>query len=200
MSRVPTGFPKDFLWGGAVAANQLEGAYDIDGKGMCVADINEFRDDVDITKKYNEELDTKFVVEAMNAGHGDGRAGAALLPDGGAACGRHLYFVQPEVRRKRRRARPGQSTVSQGFCHRPVPGGLRWVLRPGHRYVPHHLVLPGAAAAADHLVGQCQSDQPGLQHRVGRGLCAGGQSAVLAGHPRRLLHHCRQLFGGPPGH
>ena len=73
MSRVPTGFPKDFLWGGAVAANQLEGAYDIDGKGMCVADINEFRDDVDITKKYNEELDTKFVVEAMNAGHGDGR-------------------------------------------------------------------------------------------------------------------------------
>lgn len=50
MSRVPTGFPKDFLWGGAVAANQLEGAYDIDGKGMCVADINEFRDDVDITK------------------------------------------------------------------------------------------------------------------------------------------------------
>lgn len=50
MSRVPTGFPKDFLWGGAVAANQLEGAYNIDGKGMCVADINEFRDDVDITK------------------------------------------------------------------------------------------------------------------------------------------------------
>ena len=28
MNRVPKGFPKDFLWGGAVAANQLEGAYD----------------------------------------------------------------------------------------------------------------------------------------------------------------------------
>ena len=27
MSRIPDGFPKDFLWGGAVAANQLEGAY-----------------------------------------------------------------------------------------------------------------------------------------------------------------------------
>ena len=25
MSRIPDGFPKDFLWGGAVAANQLEG-------------------------------------------------------------------------------------------------------------------------------------------------------------------------------
>lgn len=29
---------KDFLWGGAVAANQLEGAYDVDGKGISVAD------------------------------------------------------------------------------------------------------------------------------------------------------------------
>ena len=55
MNRVPTGFPKDFMWGGAVAANQLEGAYDIDGKGLCIADINEFRDDIDITKKYNDE-------------------------------------------------------------------------------------------------------------------------------------------------
>ena len=29
---------EDFLWGGAVAANQLEGAYDVDGKGISVAD------------------------------------------------------------------------------------------------------------------------------------------------------------------
>ena len=73
MNRVPTGFSKDFLWGGAVAANQLEGAYDLDGKGMCVADINEFHDNVDIKKKYNEELDSTYVKEAMVAGHGDGR-------------------------------------------------------------------------------------------------------------------------------
>ena len=26
-------FPKDFLWGGATAANQCEGAYNEDGKG-----------------------------------------------------------------------------------------------------------------------------------------------------------------------
>lgn len=25
-------FPKNFLWGGATAANQIEGAYDVDGK------------------------------------------------------------------------------------------------------------------------------------------------------------------------
>ncbi|GAB2319977.1 glycoside hydrolase family 1 protein [Alkalibacterium sp. s-m-22] len=31
-------FKKDFLWGGATAANQCEGAFDIDGKGLSVAD------------------------------------------------------------------------------------------------------------------------------------------------------------------
>jgi len=51
MSRVPKGFPRDFMWGGAVAANQLEGAWDEGGKGMCIADINEFRDDIAIEKK-----------------------------------------------------------------------------------------------------------------------------------------------------
>ena len=32
-------FPKDFLWGGAVAANQCEGAYCEDGKGLSVQDV-----------------------------------------------------------------------------------------------------------------------------------------------------------------
>lgn len=27
-------FCKDFLWGGACAANQFEGAWDVDGKGL----------------------------------------------------------------------------------------------------------------------------------------------------------------------
>ncbi len=35
---VPDGFPKDFLWGGAIAANQAEGAWDVDGKGPSIAD------------------------------------------------------------------------------------------------------------------------------------------------------------------
>jgi len=33
------GFPKDFLWGGATAANQLEGAYDADGRGLANVDV-----------------------------------------------------------------------------------------------------------------------------------------------------------------
>lgn len=32
-------FPKDFLWGGATAANQYEGAYNVDGKGLSVQDV-----------------------------------------------------------------------------------------------------------------------------------------------------------------
>ena len=33
------GFKKDFLWGGAVAAHQLEGAYNVDGKGISIMDV-----------------------------------------------------------------------------------------------------------------------------------------------------------------
>ena len=32
-------FRNDFLWGGATAANQVEGAYLEDGKGISVADV-----------------------------------------------------------------------------------------------------------------------------------------------------------------
>lgn len=51
MRKNPDTFPKNFLWGGAIAANQAEGAYLEGGKGLCVADINKFTDRVDIKKK-----------------------------------------------------------------------------------------------------------------------------------------------------
>ena len=35
-------FPKNFLWGGATAANQLEGGYNLDGKGLSTADMVKF--------------------------------------------------------------------------------------------------------------------------------------------------------------
>ena len=31
-------FPKEFLWGGATAANQCEGAWNEDGKGASIQD------------------------------------------------------------------------------------------------------------------------------------------------------------------
>lgn len=33
------GFPEKFLWGGATAANQCEGAYNVDGKGLSSSDV-----------------------------------------------------------------------------------------------------------------------------------------------------------------
>lgn len=66
MRKNPKEFPENFLWGGAVAANQLEGAYLEDGKGLSVADINRFRDDVDIKKKSNKEIATNDIEFAIN--------------------------------------------------------------------------------------------------------------------------------------
>ncbi|MCA6222122.1 glycoside hydrolase family 1 protein [Photorhabdus antumapuensis] len=35
-------FPNNFLWGGALAANQVEGAYQIDGKGLSTSDMQPY--------------------------------------------------------------------------------------------------------------------------------------------------------------
>lgn len=37
--KVNMGFPEDFLWGGATAANQCEGGWNVEGKGMAVSDF-----------------------------------------------------------------------------------------------------------------------------------------------------------------
>lgn len=34
-----TTFPKHFLWGGAIAANQVEGSFNLDGKGLSTSDM-----------------------------------------------------------------------------------------------------------------------------------------------------------------
>lgn len=39
MKEIINEFPKDFLWGGAIAANQSEGAWDADGKGPGLTDV-----------------------------------------------------------------------------------------------------------------------------------------------------------------
>lgn len=43
--------PKNFLWGGAIAANQAEGAFKVDGKGMSLADLHNY-----YPEKSNEEI------------------------------------------------------------------------------------------------------------------------------------------------
>ncbi|MFP8917926.1 glycoside hydrolase family 1 protein [Enterococcus innesii] len=39
---------KNFLWGGAIAANQVEGAWNLDNKGMSVADVATYKPNVDV--------------------------------------------------------------------------------------------------------------------------------------------------------
>ena len=43
--------PKGFMWGGAIAANQAEGAHTIGGKGMSLADVHKYE-----PHKTNDEI------------------------------------------------------------------------------------------------------------------------------------------------
>lgn len=60
------GFPPGFLWGGAIAANQAEGAWNCDGKGLSVADVATHKPNVPVTdyeKQFAMNFDT--VLAAM---------------------------------------------------------------------------------------------------------------------------------------
>ena len=63
---IPSGFPKNFLWGGAIAANQAEGAWKEGGKGWCLADINLYRGDLPPEKRGNKEMTTDQIEFFMN--------------------------------------------------------------------------------------------------------------------------------------
>lgn len=59
-------FPKDFLWGGAVAANQVEGAWNADGKGPSVEDVVTFKPKVDVKDyKANAAITLQGIKDAL---------------------------------------------------------------------------------------------------------------------------------------
>ena len=60
-------FPKNFLWGGAIAANQSEGAWNADEKGMSVADVSTYKPKTD-PKDYKAQhtISLKDIEKAMN--------------------------------------------------------------------------------------------------------------------------------------
>lgn len=62
----PNKFPEHFLWGGATAANQWEGAWNEGGKGLCMADINEFKGHLPPEERNNYEFSTKDVENLLN--------------------------------------------------------------------------------------------------------------------------------------
>ena len=61
-------FPEGFLWGGASAANQLEGGWNEGGKGLSVADVYTFDSSLPKEKWLDQWLmmTHKQVKEAMN--------------------------------------------------------------------------------------------------------------------------------------
>lgn len=66
-------FPKDFLWGGAIAANQAEGAWDAGGRGLTKADV--------ITGgSRNEERKITYIDKDGNPGFLENKRGS--IPDG----------------------------------------------------------------------------------------------------------------------
>lgn len=65
MKRVRNEMPKDFLWGGGFASSQMDGAFDEGNKGISVTDIDEWRQDVEITKRYTAEMTTSYIKECL---------------------------------------------------------------------------------------------------------------------------------------
>ena len=60
------GLEKGFLWGGALAANQCEGAYDIDGKGLSVEDVLTYKPNTSNTDyKKHVAISLQAIEEAM---------------------------------------------------------------------------------------------------------------------------------------
>ncbi|MFT9269417.1 MAG: glycoside hydrolase family 1 protein [Liquorilactobacillus nagelii] len=57
---------KDFLWGGAVAANQVEGAFEVGGKGLSVADVMTYKANVNVKDyKRNVQVTSEDIAAAI---------------------------------------------------------------------------------------------------------------------------------------
>ena len=65
------GFPEGFFWGGATAANQLEGAYNEDGKGLSTADMVPFVPRSESGGVNTETLTRSQVLDILAGNHDD---------------------------------------------------------------------------------------------------------------------------------
>ncbi|MDR4949968.1 glycoside hydrolase family 1 protein [Neobacillus cucumis] len=61
-------FPEGFLWGGAIAANQAEGAWNVDGKGISVADVAKYKPNISVEDyKSQWHVGLKDIEEALKS-------------------------------------------------------------------------------------------------------------------------------------
>ncbi|WP_066500946.1 glycoside hydrolase family 1 protein [Abyssisolibacter fermentans] len=65
MKKCQQTFPKNFLWGGAIAANQAEGAWDVGGKGVCAADIHRYNPKIDRKTLHSGDFSLKDIEFAL---------------------------------------------------------------------------------------------------------------------------------------
>ncbi len=77
-------FPRGFLWGGAIAANQAEGAWNVDGKGPSVADAVAWKPNLSV-KDYRGHmaLTDENIRDALRAANA--KAEIVVYPDAGHA-------------------------------------------------------------------------------------------------------------------
>lgn len=68
---IKTQFPADFLWGGATAANQLEGAFDVDGKGLSTFDMVTFTPKEERTGPLLSDYTKEQIEDALAGKMGD---------------------------------------------------------------------------------------------------------------------------------
>ena len=71
IAKMTTEFPKDFLWGGAIAANQAEGAWNVDGRGPSQADIMELSEAYSRLGSFGEGVTREEISRALLDEHGN---------------------------------------------------------------------------------------------------------------------------------
>ncbi|AXK51639.1 glycoside hydrolase family 1 protein [Spiroplasma alleghenense] len=88
MKKLNKPFPKDFLWGASTSAYQVEGAWNIDGKGLSIQDVKTIKDasladiKVAVDHYHNFKADIKMMHEMGLKSYRFSIAWTRIIPDG----------------------------------------------------------------------------------------------------------------------
>ncbi|TDW25090.1 6-phospho-beta-glucosidase [Breznakia blatticola] len=147
-----TGFPKNFLWGGAIAANQAEGAWDVDGKGPSVMDVVALPEAYSRQGTLGYEQTKESVLSALEdkEGYYPRRVGIdfyhtykedlALMKEMGFTCLR-TSFNWPRIFPKGDESQPNEEGLKfyDGLIDEMVKLGIEPVMTMSHYELPLHL-------------------------------------------------------------